>query len=185
MVMPCNMQWVLSVMQCYLVPDSYNFLQFSILQIRLTYLMSVVIAIVTPETDDCIGLGEYEFYWFNHFVLLVLPLAYVLNGSVSCYSSKTSQCSTLAYNGYWWLFSCIIFYIFYFGPVTIMAIYTGLNLNFMLHPPNDHFLLKGPNFRLVATASLGFFYTISRLICLNVEKTFANHTNSEKSIKRE
>ena len=29
--MPCNMQWVLSVVQCYLIPDSWVFLQFSIL----------------------------------------------------------------------------------------------------------------------------------------------------------
>ena len=174
LVMPCNMQWVLSVIQCFLVPDSYKFSQFSILQIRLTYLMSVVIAIVTPETDDCTALGEFEFYWFNHFVLLVLPLAYVLNGSVSCFPSKASQCSVLAYNTYWWLFSCILFYIFYFGPVTIMAISTGLNLNFMLHPPHDHFLLKGGNFRLVATASLGFFYFISRFICLRIEMSFTD-----------
>ena len=186
LVMPCNMQWLLSVMQCYLVPDSYKFLQFSILQIRLTYLMSVVIAIVTPETDDCTLLGEYEFYWFNHFVLLVLPLAYVINGSVSCFPSEASKCSTLIYNVYWWLFSCIMFCIFYFGPVTIMAISTGLNLNFMLHPPHDHFLLKGQSFRLVATASLGFLYFVSRIICLKIEKTFASHTTSAKSsIKNE
>ena len=180
-VMPCNMQWVLSVLQSYVVPDSYTFLQFSILQIRLSYLMSVVIAIVTPETDDCTALGEYEFYWFNHMILLLLPLAYVVNGSVSCYPSKSSGCSTLAYNAYWWLFSCIAFYLFYFGPVTIMAITTGLNLNFMLHPPTDHFLLKGQNFRLVATTSLGFFYTISRIICLNVEKSFQEYSYGSKS----
>lgn len=184
-VMPCNMQWALSVMQCYLVPNSYKFLQYSILQIRLTYLMSVVIAIVTPETGDCTAPGEYEFYWFNHFVLLLLPLTYVVNGSVSCYPSEASQCSTLTYNAYWWLFSCIIFYVFYFGPVTIIAISSGLNLNFMLHPPNDHFLLKGQNFRLVATASLGFFYFISRFICLNVEKLFTIQTaRHESSIKK-
>lgn len=184
LVMPCNMQWVISVMQCFLVPDSYKFLQFSILQIRLTYLMSVVIAIVTPETDDCVLLGEYQFYWFNHFVLLVLPLAYVANGSVSCFPSKASRCSTLAYNAYWWLFSCIIFYVFYFGPVTIMAIYSGLNLNFMLHPPHDHFLLKGQNFRLVATASLGFFYSISRYICLKVEKSLEDRTTRAKPVTK-
>ena len=181
LVMPCNMQWVLSVLQCYLVPDSFTFLQFSILQIRLSYLMSVVIAIATPETDDCIALGEFQFYWINHSVLLLLPLAYIMNGSVSCYPSKNAQCSTLAYNAYWWLFSCIIFYIFYFGPVTIVAIYTGLNLNFMLHPPHDHFLLKGDIFRLVATASLGFFYIISRFLCLNAEKIIATDGRSNNN----
>jgi len=181
LVMPCNMQWVLSFLQCYVIPDSYEFVQFSILQLRLTYLMSVVIAIVTPETGDCTTLGEFEFYWFNHFVLLVLPLAYVVNGSVTCYPSENSRCSTLAYNSYWWLFSCIVFYIFYFGPATIMSISTGLNLNFMLHPPHDHFLLYGPNFRLVATASLGFFYTTSRLISLQVEKFFAGGNSENRS----
>jgi len=171
-VMPCNFQWCLSFLQCYVVPNSYKFMHYSMLQMRLSYLMSVVIAIATPETDDCTAFGEYEFYWINHFLLLLLPLAYIMNGSVSCYPSESSRCSILAYNFYWWLFSCICFFIFYFGPVTLIAISTGLNLNFMLHPPNDHFLLKGQNFRIVATASLGFFYAVSRVICLNVEKSF-------------
>lgn len=185
LVMPCNMQWVLSFLQCCVVPESYEYLQYSILQIRLTYLMSVVIAIVTPETDDCTGPGEYEFYWFNHFALLLLPFGYITNGSVSCYPSTQSQCSTLAYNAYWWLFSCVVFFLFYFGPVTIMAICTGLNLNFMLHPPHDHFLLKGNNFRLVATASLSTLYIVSRLICLKVESAMAPGNNIKPATKRQ
>eukprot|EP00536_Pseudo-nitzschia_multiseries_P016096 jgi/Psemu1/220163/e_gw1.1019.28.1 len=174
LVMPCNMQWILAFLQCFVVPDSYGFLHYSMLQLRLSYLMSVVIAIVTPETDDCTLPGEFEFYWFHHFALLLLPFAYILNGSVSCYPSKNArcECSTLAYNTYWWLFSCIVFFLFYFGPVALMAISTGLNLNFMLHPPHDHFLLKGESFRLVATASLGSLYTVSRLICLKAEAAF-------------
>mmetsp|Transcript_27807 Transcript_27807/g.61250 ORF Transcript_27807/g.61250 Transcript_27807/m.61250 type:complete len:317 (-) Transcript_27807:63-1013(-) len=180
LVMPCNMQWVLTVLQCHLVPESYKFLQFSILQIRMSYLMSVVIGLVTPETDDCTQWGELEFYWLNHFALFVLTIAYIGNGSVSCYPSKHSQCSTLVYNAYWWLFSCILFYLFYFGPVTVMAIYTGLNLNFMLHPPHDHFLLKGENFRLVAAASLGSLYTVSRLVCLKAEKAIVGRNNVTK-----
>mmetsp|Transcript_18908 Transcript_18908/g.52802 ORF Transcript_18908/g.52802 Transcript_18908/m.52802 type:complete len:317 (+) Transcript_18908:135-1085(+) len=181
LVMPCNMQWILAFLQCFVVPESYSFLQFSMLQLRLSYLMSVVIAIVTPETDDCTLPGEFEFYWFNHFVLLLLPFAYIMNGSVSCYPSKNAQCSTFGYNAYWWLFSCIVFFLFYFGPVTLMAISIGLNLNFMLHPPHDHFLLKGESFRLVATASLGSLYTVSRILCLKVEKTFAGENSIQKS----
>jgi len=61
-----------------------------------------------------------------------------------------------------------------------MAIYTGLNLNFMLHPPHDHFLLKGENFRLVAAASLGSLYTVSRLVCLKAEKAIVGRNNVTK-----
>ena len=178
-VMPCNIQWVIAVLQCYIIPDSYSFLQLCLLQLRITYLFSVVIAIVTPNTEDCTGFGEYEFYWFNHCVLLILPLLYIkANKNVSCYpqSKTTTTTSVLVYNTYWWLFSCLIFYIFYFGFVTIMSVYTGLNLNFMLHPPDDHFVLKGKSFRLVATALLTFLYIFSRLLCLIVEKKYLTVT---------
>ena len=183
LVMPCNMQWILSVLQCYIIPDSYTFTQLCLLQLRITYLFSVVIAIVTPNTGDCTGFGEYEFYWFNHFVLLILPLLYIkANKNVSCYpqskTTTTTTTSVLAYNTYWWLFSNLIFYIFYFGFVTIMSVYAGLNLNFMLHPPDDHFILKGKSFRLVATALLTFLYIFSRLLCLFVEKKYLTVTTT-------
>jgi len=177
LVMPCNIQWVLSILQCYILPDSFTFLQFCILQLRITYLFSVIIAIVTPETEDCTQFGEYEFYWLNHLLLLILPLLYIKNGSTSCFPPKkssdghsTTTQEVLVYNAYWWLFSCVVFYIFYFGPVTILSLYSGLNLNFMLHPPHDHFILKGESFRLVATTLLAACYICSRLLCLTMEK---------------
>ena len=157
-VMPCNMQWILSFIQSMLPnntgDDKYKWIQYTLLQIRLTYIMSVIIAIVTPETDDCEHFIEYEFYWINHILLLILPACYILNGSVSTIPSTSSsnEVSTLTFNFYWWLYSCCIFSIFYFIPVTLMAIVSGLNLNFMLHPPNDHFILYGKYFRLTAIA---------------------------------
>jgi hypothetical protein len=144
--------------------------------------MSVVIAIFTPETDDCTMFGEYAFYWINHFLLLLLPAAYLINGSVSCCGSGTTtvpipikggpseSVQTNPPNNFdWWLFSCACMQLFYFIPVTFLAVYSGLNLNFMLHPPADHFLLKGPWFRLVAVASLAFFFGFSRLLCIAFE----------------
>lgn len=167
-VMPCNMQWVLSVIQCYVIPTSWTVCQHTLLQIRFTYLMSVVIAIVTPETEDCVMFGEYAFYWINHILLLLLPAAYISNGSVSCFSPTVKA---FPLNFYWWLYSCSIFWVFYYGPVTVMAVHSGLNLNFMMHPPMDHFVLKGPNYRLVATAALAAAYVVSRLLCIAYEKS--------------
>jgi len=186
LVMPCNIQWVLSILQCYLIPDSFTFLQFCILQLRITYIFSVIIAIVTPETGDCTRFGEYEFYWFNHFILLILPLLYINNGSISCFPPRkssydgrpTTTREVLVYNAYWWLFSCLVFYLFYFVPVTIMSVHSGLNLNFMLHPPHDHFILKGESFRLVATTLLAACYIFSRLLCLTVEKKYCMATTT-------
>lgn len=173
--MPCNMQWVLSVIQCFVLPHQWKLAQVFLLQLRLTYLMSVIIAIVTPETDDCILPGEFEFYWFNHILLLILPAAYVANGSVSCLRPSQmagSTSTTWTYNRLWWQFSCAVFSLFYFIPVTFLAIYSGLNLNFMLHPPHDHFALKGRWFRLVATAMLATLFTLSRALVLGMEKWF-------------
>lgn len=190
--MPCNMQWVLSVIQCFVLPQQWKLAQLFLLQLRLTYLMSVVIAIVTPETDDCILPGEFEFYWFNHFLLLILPATYVANGSVSClppiqtssdndlHSRSSNSSTTWTYNRLWWQFSCAVFSLFYFIPVTFLAICSGLNLNFMLHPPHDHFALKGRWFRLVATAMLATLFTVSRALILGFEKGFRNASKAGK-----
>ena len=175
-VMPCNMQWILSFLQVCIIPNSskYAKLQYTLLQLRLTYLMSVIIAIVTPETDDCEHFFEFEFYWINHILLLVLPACYILNGSVSTLhppvtttttsNDATAQPSVFMFNMYWWLYGCCVFAIFYFIPVTLMAIYSGLNLNFMLHPPHDHFALQGKYYRLIAVAMLAVSFIISRLL---------------------
>jgi TMEM164 family len=181
LVMPCNMQWVLSFFQCWIIPQSWTRTQYTVLQMRLTYIMSVVIAIVMPETDDCEMPGEYVFYWFNHVLLLWLPYAYMCNGSVSCFppppNNKTSDSqttvtttSTTTFNLHWWLFSCAVFAVFYFIPVTLMAIYSGLNLNFMLHPPQDHLFLRGQWYRLVTVLLLMVVFAVSRLLVMSVEK---------------
>ena len=189
LVMPCNMQWALSFLQCFLIPDSWRMAQYIILQLRLSYIMSVIIAIVTPETDDCTLPGEFFFYWFNHALLLLLPAAYVANGSVSCYPSKAAtpttatgeETSTWTFNILWWQFSCALMAVFYFIPVTIMAVYSGLNLNFMLHPPHDHFALKGKWFRLTAVLLLAILFGVSRLIVGALENLFLGGRNSDKN----
>ncbi|KAL3919038.1 MAG: hypothetical protein SGILL_003954 [Bacillariaceae sp.] len=174
-VMPCNMQWFLSFAQCFMVPTNWTWAQYTLLQLRLTYLMSVIIAIVTPETDDCILPGEYAFYWFNHLLLLILPAAYVMNGSVSCIPQQQSDAesaSSWTFNLWWWTYACCVFSVFYFIPVSLLAIYSGLNLNFMLHPPHDHFALNGPWFRLVAVGMLAVLFGFSRAIVYGIERMF-------------
>jgi hypothetical protein len=178
------MQWALSVIQCFIVPESWTVAQYTLLQMRLTYIMSVIIAIVTPETDDCILLGEYEFYWFNHILLLLLPAAYVANGSVSCFpqqSSKNKTTTVWNFNVLWWQFSCAVMAIFYFIPVTLLAIVSGLNLNFMMHPPHDHFALKGKWFRLVAVSMLAVLFGVSRALVLWMERFFNQKKKSSKT----
>jgi hypothetical protein len=219
-VMPCNMQWALSFLQCWVVPEHWSMAQYTLLQMRLTYIMSVIIAIVTPETDDCLLPGEFAFYWFNHVLLLILPIAYIANGSVSCLphtqqrpglseqanntTSKTNSTttkgdhyspsprstvkesttiSTWAFNGLWWQFSCAIFSVFYFIPVTLLAIYSGLNLNFMLHPPHDHFILKGRWFRLMAVTLLAILFGVSRALMLWLETSVLRNDGGTGSVE--
>lgn len=191
MVMPCNMQWVLSFLQCFLIPESWVFCQYTLLQMRVTYIMSVIIAIVTPETDDCDLPGEFIFYWVNHFILLILPAAYMANGSVSCFppqstSSSSTQVSNWSFNFLWWAYSCTVMAIFYFIPVTLMAVYSGLNLNFMLHPPHDHFVLTGQWYRLKSVGLLAVLFGVSRLLAYGYEKaslggSISNKTKSKSS----
>jgi TMEM164 family len=194
LVMPCNMQWVLSFVQCWIIPQSWTRTQYTVLQMRLTYIMSVVIAIVMPETDDCEMPGEYAFYWLNHVLLLWLPYAYINNGSVSCFPPSTSNKdtqtptapttapTTTTFNLRWWLFSCAIFALFYFIPVTLLAIYSGLNLNFMLHPPHDHLFLRGQWYRLVTILLLMVVFGISRLLVLSVEKASLAGNNKNSNL---
>lgn len=179
-VMPCNMQWALSFLQCFLIPESWTILQYTVLQLRISYIVSVIIAIVTPETEDCVLPGEYVFYWINHAILLILPAAYIANGSVSCFPPSDSTMSTRTFNLLWLAYSCAAFAIFYFIPVVLLAIYSGLNLNFMMHPPHDHFALKGQYYRLTSIALLSTLFGVSRLLAVGFEKAYKGSSSADK-----
>jgi len=48
--------------------------------------------------------------------------------------------------------------------VTIISIYTGMNINYMLSPPLA-FAEIGDNYRVLSVAAIGLLFAVSRLAC--------------------
>jgi len=69
----------------------------------------------------------------------------------------------------WILLSCAYFALFYFGIVTPMAILSGLNLNYMLHPPPNQDDLVGEGYRITSIVYCAVMFTVIRLVVVILE----------------
>ena len=183
--------------------------QYYILVLQCFYITGLAfVAIVNPDTSDCTMVFEKHFFFLNHSLLLGIPVVYIWNGSISttgCSPFSTSNITTTNNNNtmprtktrtrtttsrnaaatiasswyYWWITACAWFGLFYFVVVTPLAIYTGLNLNYMLSPPPNQVILAGTNFRGVsilccAATFLGWYSIlciIERYIIVPLQRT--------------
>ena len=196
MVMPCNVIWVMNMILCYYrfdSPESENntslFLSYhnvaqTILQLQCSYIALVFVALLNPDFSDCVLLGEVHFYYIHHFQLLYFVMHYIfITGQVSTLSiasqlstSTSTSTSTssmmikeLMYFTTWILQSCSYFAIFYFGIVTPMSIVSGLNLNYMLHPPPNQNDLIGQGYRITSIGYCAVVFVIMRLMVIIME----------------
>lgn len=151
-VMPCNMQWLLTALLCY-GPKNWRPV---ILELQLSYLGGAFVALAVPDLADLSMFGELEFFFFNHGILPFIPLLYLQNGS---FTTRTSLATHIG----WWAIACGFFGIFYFTFVTLLAILSGLNLNYMLHPPPGQDLCIGEWFRIYSIGLLSLLFALSRL----------------------
>ena len=168
-VMPCNMQWLLMVVLCY-GPTNWRP---AILELQLSYLGGAFVALAVPDLTDLSMFGEMEFFFFNHGILPFIPLLYLQNGS---YTTRTS----LATHIEWWAISCAFFGIFYFTVVTFLAVLTGLNLNYMLHPPPGQDVCIGEWYRFYSIGLLSLLFALSRLLGYVVEVTLFSKKKAKK-----
>jgi hypothetical protein len=168
-VMPCNMQWLLTVLLCY-GPKKWSPV---ILELQLSYLGGAFVALAGPDLTDITMFGELEFFFFNHGILPFIPLLYLQNGS---YTTRTS----LATHVEWWAISCSFFGIFYFTVVTFMAVLSGQNLNYMLHPPPGQDLCVGDWYRFYSIGLLSILFALSRLLGYVVEVAFFSRNKAKK-----
>ena len=178
--MPCNMQWIVTLALVF-GPISWHKL---LLELLVCYLGGAFVALATPDTTDCIMFGEKEFFFFNHIVLPIIPLAYANNGSITLRTSFSKHLQ-------WWGISCCCFAIFYFSITTVLAVYSGLNLNYMLHPPPGQSLVDGPWYRIVSIGlcalefalNRGFSYLMERLMSVLFSRSRGrDSTNKQKQI---
>jgi hypothetical protein len=158
--MPCNIQWALTVLLCFgnLSGPSQGLLK----QFILCFSGYTVVALATPDTSDCLYFGEAAFFFFNHTVLLAIPILYLVTRRISVFSPSKS-CSTLWFNMQWWLASCAAFGIFYFLPVTLVAIFSGQNLNYMMSPPPGQDVVVGNSYRLLSIGCCALLIGLTRI----------------------
>ena len=64
------------------------------------------------------------------------------------------------------------FAIFYFIIITPIAILSGLNLNYMLHPPPDQDVLVGQSYRMISNVCCLIGFTGMRLFIMMMELIF-------------
>jgi hypothetical protein len=158
LVMPCNMKWILCMILCF-GPQQY---QPIVLELLCSYFSLAMVALATPDTTDTILPGEFTFFFANHAILLLIPLAYIHNGSIT---TKTP----LSTHFLWWTVACCWFALLYFPVVSVLGTKSGLNLNYMMHPPPNQTLVAGDWYRFTSTALCAFMFFLSRAIVFMVE----------------
>ena len=146
--MPCNVQWGIAVLLC------FGNLSGSAFRLGLQFMASfggyTLVALATPDTEDCTFPYEAFFFWFSHISLLAIPTSYLVTGRLSVLSSsEENHCtSTIWLNVKWWLVSSSAFGLFYFFPVSFLSILSGSNLNYMMSPPPGQDVIVGEWYRV-------------------------------------
>ena len=166
LLFPCNVIWLLVMTLCF-GPNTWRPVA---LELICTYfILALVAMMVTPDTTDCMILpGEAIFYFVSHSVLLLVPILYLRNRS-------TTMRIPLSAHLWWWLASCAAFAIFYFVIVTIVSVGSGINLNYMMHPPPNQAILEGKRYRWMSIALCAIGFASSRVILRLLEVVLVPH----------
>jgi len=161
MLMPCNVIWCLHFAHAF-VPMSPN-ARHVLVQLCITYVGLPVVAIATPDLSDLTLPFEIEYFFLNHALLLVFPMYWICSAKVSMLPLAKRGESVLGNFVKWYSMACAIFALFYFVFVTPVAVYSGLNLNYMLSPPpNPGNVISGESFRLMSIGCCGALFFIMR-----------------------
>lgn len=183
MLAPCNALWVLAMILVY-YPNLSNSISQRIVHLFITFVMLPVIALSVPDVEDCTLFLEIPYFFLHHILLILIPLYYVVTGRVSVlregggerYSAsstsrgKYSLVMVASLNIRHWLYGTAYFMLLYFPIVSLINIWSGLNVNYMLSPPpNPGNVIDGDNFRLMSTVCCSTVFVIGRGLMILVE----------------
>jgi len=158
MVFPCNVLACLAMILSY-YPNLSATTSHAIIQLWLIYLILPILALMEPDFSDSVLYGEIPYFYVHHVFLMIFPFYYLYTNKVTMIQSANLQ---------WIILSGAFFGFMYITLVTPLAIVSGLNLNYMLHPPLG-FPFDGPHYRIY---SIGFFWSmfaITRILLVGLE----------------
>lgn len=175
---------------------SYHKIAYTILQLQCSYVVLVFVALSNPDFSDTVLFGEMCFFFLHHFFLLYYIIHYIFvtrqlstlaiddsnhhensnnknnnnNNSISISIRTAIQLmKNIVQFMKWILISSSYFAIFYFAIVTPMGVLSGLNLNYMLHPPPNQNDLVGQTYRITSIGYCTVSFTIMRFMIVMLE----------------
>lgn len=125
---------------------------------------------------------EVPFFFFMHYALIVYPAYLIKTGHLSVLPLENAKDGIVSNFMKIWILACAYFALFYFGVGVPVSLLSGLNLNYMLHPPpNPGDMVGGPNFRLQSTlACAAVFFFIQFLV--TIFEVFGRRTVKSKKV---
>lgn len=189
LAMPCNVIWGLWALLCFWPGLGVNTAH-ALHQVIYTTTILAYAAVAAPDLGDLIMFGEVPFFFFMHFALIGLPLYFHYTGRITMIpEAKNEGESLVVYFAKWWILSLTCFSLFYQAVVVPLCFISGLNINYMLHPPpTPGDFLSGPNFRLYTVVLLAAVFFVIRFVATTVEvcvrSVFLVSINREKNSKK-
>ena len=207
MLMPCNVLLLMMMILCY-YPNLSSTASYTIHQLLICYNGLPFLALINPDVSDCILWMEVPWFFIFHLFIWLFPYYSIFvkcdissfgsfhdNSCIPTSSSLSSSSSSINTTlmitfVQWWIFSCTLFGIFYILIVTPISIWSGLNINYMLHPPSTPGnIISGSHYRLVSTFCCATLFFCSRLCIMLSEGTWnviqrrcrSNHRGKEMS----
>eukprot|EP00560_Eucampia_antarctica_P010086 CAMPEP_0197828882 /NCGR_PEP_ID=MMETSP1437-20131217/5389_1 /TAXON_ID=49252 ORGANISM="Eucampia antarctica, Strain CCMP1452" /NCGR_SAMPLE_ID=MMETSP1437 /ASSEMBLY_ACC=CAM_ASM_001096 /LENGTH=327 /DNA_ID=CAMNT_0043430291 /DNA_START=28 /DNA_END=1011 /DNA_ORIENTATION=- len=163
-VMPCNVSWSLAFLVCF-YPNLSAHASHVLCQLIFASIGLCVLAIAAPDTSDLILPGEISFFFFSHYSLLMIPIFHTTSGHLSTLPDSTQNEGWVSCFFKWTLYTTGMTGLFYFCFVTILSIFSGHNLNYMLSPPpTPGNFIDGPNFRVMSAACIFILFAVTRIL---------------------
>lgn len=164
MLLPCNVLWFMAMTLSF--ADVSPYVMNNTIQLLMTYIGLPILALLQPDTSDCVLFGEKIFFFLHHSILIFYPLYYIWSGyDIGVWKEHFK----------WTSLGSAFFASFYVCFVTPICVISGLNLNYMLHPSLDlvNGGISGQWFRWLSLRNLILLFSTMRIM-LGFVGTFSN-----------
>jgi hypothetical protein len=117
-----------------------------------------VLAIIFPDLRECNLFFEYENFWIEHFMLVIVPIVFIFKkrfllypyhtgiGKLINYNYNINDISILTFIAFC---AFLVHAIWHSLVLSIVALYSGRNLNYLLSPPPGILQNFGRSYRVV------------------------------------
>ena len=159
LLMPCNLLLLMAFLLSFSkIPNS---IKRTIVSCWFSFQTLVWVVFLISDTRDLQLAGEVEFFWINHILLLFLPFYYILTKKITRNDiSLTGSQTPVAIS---------LFGITYFFFGSLGSVVSGLNINYMMAPPQiQPLLFCGKYFRSVTVVILSLLFYLGRAFSLLV-----------------